>query len=291
MAHRYGIPRARDSAGLVWDREAIEAAPRPFTDPLTCGGCRATVHPVQGSSRSTKRGGTAAVKAHYRLKPNSGHDEDCPFDFERRAHELVRDSHGSLVRTREQWRLLLPSRSEIRAMDSATTRAKAGHPRRKLDVTRTSSRLVAALNSAAKIARLLAKFDDDPELASQFRAQYGQQLLAWTDFHFGPGDYDRLRQRLETGPPEHPLAVSGSIYSISTGKAGNSYALRAYGRARTPQRWIPIVLRASDRSLLPTDETAHWLAFGHWESWSAAGGYRELRTWINAPWQITSWTL
>lgn len=288
MAHRYGIPRARDSAGLVWDREAIELVPRPFTEPLTCAGCSATVHPVRGSSRTTQRA-TAAVKAHYRLNPKGTHGEGCPYDFERRAHELVRDSHGSLVRTREQWRLLLPSRSEIRAMDSATARAKASQPRGNLRVTRTRARLDAALNSAAKIARLLAKFDDDPELANQFRAAHGQQVVTWNDFHFGPGDYDRLRHRLETDPPEHPLAVSGSTYSLTTGTTGTSYVLRAYGRARSPHRWIPIVLRASDRSLLPSDENAHWIAFGHWESWSTAAGYRELRTWINAPWQITSW--
>lgn len=45
-------------------------------------------------------------------------------------------------------------------------------------------------------------------MANQFRAMHGTEVLTWSDFYYGPSEYDRLRHRLETDAPTRPLACT-----------------------------------------------------------------------------------
>lgn len=291
MAYRYGIPRVHDAAGQSWGRNAIDRSPQPFQKPLTCAGCTVAVIPIRSSTtRRTKSGLPTTVKAHYRLTSGGEHDAQCPFDFERRANGICRDSHGTVEERDGRWRLLLPSEAEVRAMDAPAARDAATRPRRHLQIENSRRRLTAALNSARRILRLLHEFDNDPDELDRFRAMHGARAIRWENFVYGPDDYNWLLDRLSVGAAGHPIAVHGGIHTLSTGKNGTNYLLRAHGRARdTAGPPVPIVVRAKDRALLPAQDDAQWLAYGDWRLWTGARGYRELQLWVHGPWQITTW--
>ena len=290
--HRRGIPAARDARGAVWPREAIDADPRPFVAPLNCGQCSAAVSAVGEYTKRSEGGLTITVAAHYRLTSGGEHETGCPYDFDRRAQGVVADSMGTVVKQRDHWRLLLPTDVDMDVHEATGVRS-GEPPRRKLQVTPSSVLLTPAINSAAKIARLLETFERDPGLVELFRAEYGERLLRWEDFAYGPSDYPRLLDRLTAGPLEHPVAVYGRTHKLGTSRNGLTYALHARGRIRMASRespsWVPVVVRADDEALLPREDAMHWLAYGFWSFLHTDSGYREIQLWLRAPWQITTW--
>ena len=287
MAEYAGIPHARDVRGDLWPREAIDRTHPPFSEPLACGRCGVPVRARRSHTRQGKRGRVIDVAACYYLHSGGEHEPDCPYDFERRARGIRQESRGTIEHRDGHWRLLLPNPTETTGESRASALARAAAPRRRLQITPSRSRLAPAINSAGKIARLLAEFDDHPDAAEQFRAHLGNIVLTWREFCYGPRDYQRLAETLTTGQPSHPIAVHGRTFALAD--RGGSHALRAHGRARLDDTWIPVVLRSRRADLLAPAVDRCWLAYGSWQHWTGQRGYRELQLWITRPWQITTW--
>ncbi|GEL47761.1 hypothetical protein CHO01_28770 [Cellulomonas hominis] len=99
---RPSIPIVIDRLGHRWTPEEIEPDPSRFDrDGIRCAGCGVAATWQAAYTRTDPRTGqTVDVRLHFKLKHrHSEHGSSCPYDFDRRASDLVRDFPG-VVRKR-----------------------------------------------------------------------------------------------------------------------------------------------------------------------------------------------
>lgn len=278
-----GIPQAIDSTGRTFGRKAIGRDPRPFTEPLHCGGCTTLVRPVSGY---TTREGTR-VNPLYRLtnRHHAPHDQDCRYDFDAQAGRLLEEHRHAVSKTGDIYELRLP---EVTPQTEDVGQGLGVNPdgRDRLTVhTRSGHTLEPVLSAAAAIARLIATYENDPQARARFAARWKGRRIAWDDFYFDTAhDARRLAQVIADG--DHPVAVSGVVKE--TGRTTNDTADlieldTERGVSHPPTgRWIHIRVLRKDPGRLSHGPGQRVLGYGQWSHFepdSSRNHYVNL--WIN----------
>lgn len=300
MADRVGIPEARDSKGGRYGRASVDADPRPF-DPkdLFCGGCTAPVSAVSGYAFRTPSGGEGWRSPHFRRSHRDGHssehDDGCPFDFKKRATEILHESHGTLTQNGDDYELRLPSTSPQEPDAASPPRGTAGSVAR-LQVTPTDSELAPMLRTAAGIVKLLHRFERSSDATARFRALYQGKRIAWNRFCLEASDTESLLAHLRRPEAQqHPITVHGAVLETAEAHSRGSFLLRDTHSARTlhdgQSREVLVVVRSKNGSVFRgTGPGDQWLAYGNWHLWPQSTGRRlEIQLWIDSPASLTTW--
>lgn len=268
---RVGIPRAVDTTARTFGRSAIDQEPRPFREPLRCGGCPATVGPVGGYPR---RDGTA-VSSHYRLRRGHEHDPGCLFHFDARAGELVIEHRREIDRHGDHYVLVLRDPDLARAV--VIPEPPPADPRSRLQIRpRTAVPVLhPTISAAAAIARLLRVFENDPDARNAFRATYDGRTYTWNDVYFDAAhDSVRLLHTVEQGT-NRPLVVRGAVQDTGRSRRGDTHYVRlstGRGAQDAQGRWINLYLRATDSAELDYQPGDDIIGYGPWKSYAPPEG-------------------
>ena len=278
-----GIPQAVDAAGRTFGRAAIEREPRPFTEPLHCGGCSTRVQPVSGY---TTRDGTR-VNPLYRLthRLHAPHDNDCRYDFDAQAGRLLEEHRHAISKTGDSYELRLP---ETTPQTDSTDPESHVHPegRDRLTVhTRRGHTLEPVLSAASAIARLIATYENDPEACARFSARWKGRRISWDDFYFDTAhDARHLAHVVADG--DHPVAVSGLVKRAgrTTNDSADLVELDTERGVSHPPtgRWIHIRILRKDPDRLSFDVGQRVIGYGQWTTYTPERSKnRYLHLWID----------
>lgn len=267
-----GIPQAVDATGRTFGRAAIARNPRPFTEPMRCGGCTTLVRPVSGY---TTRDGTR-VNPLYRLtnRVHAPHDQDCRYDFDAQAGRLLHEHRSTVSKTGDIYELRLP---DITPQTEGADQRPDVNPdgRDRLTVhTRRGHTLEPVLSAAAAIERLIATYENDPEARARFTARWKGRRISWDDFYFDTAhDARHLAHVVEAS--DHPIAVSGVVKR--TGRTTNDSADlieldTERGVSHPPTgRWIHIRILRKDPDRLTHGTGQRVLGYGQWDHFEPPG--------------------
>lgn len=260
-----GIPQAVDATGARFGRTAIERDPRPFTEPLRCGGCTTRVHPVSGY---TNRRGTR-VSPLYRLthRLDEPHDPDCRYDFDAQAGRLLEEHRSAISVSGDIYELRLPETDPVLDDSDAEPGARSDGRDRLTVRTRQGHTIEPVLSAAAAIARLIATYENDPEARARFTARWKGRRITWDDFYFDAAHDARHLARVVEAR-DHPVAVSGVVKR--SGRTTNDTADlieldTQRGVSHPPTgRWIHIRILREDPDRLPHQPGQRVLGYGSW---------------------------
>lgn len=269
-------PLAVDRNGELHDTAAIESAPASLVPPLRCADCGAPLEAVRAHPRR-ERATIVHVAAHYRLAPGAAHATAC-----RWREQPPSPSPAPAARPGARlpvpplvYSLVVAGRGDTQA---AVWRQRAFRPARR-----------PALNSAAKVADLLARYGDTP---SELRLDYRGRPVSWHDFLFTCADAARLAGLLRREQPTHPVAMVGYPGDRHLARSGSSYvwnlAEQVAGPGSHPSA-ARAVLRSTDGHLLGGDSKAvPVVALGWWQLQGHASAAQPdvVTLWVNRRWQV-----
>ncbi|MCG7286417.1 hypothetical protein MHY85_10595 [Cellulomonas sp. ACRRI] len=266
---RPSIPRVVDAYGKSWTPEEVERDPgRVHRDGLRCAGCGVEATWQAAHTKVERRTGQPVdVHLHFKLKRHgSEHGAACPFDFHRRATDLVRAFPDIVRRRSGAYQLRLPLSSMPDGSDP-----RPGSRRSAPDLGPGAGQVLSA---ALRILLLLENFADQPRAQEQFRAQYGDLAdIGWGDFCWRANTSGRAQELVdELRRPErqvYPIAVWGLARPPVTNGTGTQYVTLTHTRqgqtaARIRARG-PEVLSSYSAAQLQ-GQARHVIGYGEWRA-------------------------
>jgi len=232
--------------------------------------------------------------AHFAVSKHGEHDPGCRYDFKNRAEKLIQDSRGTVVHDGDLYELRLPDPDKIETPDRLPP-SKPGAPQARLRVSDSERRLTPALVSA-RIVRLLREFDDDPDAGSRFRARYAGRRISWHQFCRSTAEASDIALQLDQPvPPQHPLALHGTVKTAGPAHSGSTHQLldehedfldHSAGRRR-----LRVAVRSKNGDAVARVQPGdRWLGYGHWKLWIAPRApIIEIQLWIDGPWSLATW--
>lgn len=213
---RPAIPRVIDACGRLWTPDEVERDPTQVDrEGVRCAGCGVDATWQSAHTKISRQTGRPIdVRLNFKLKhPGSEHGPACPFDFDRRAADLVRAYPDIVRRHNGIYQLRMPL--------SSMPEASEPHPGRRRPAPDLGPGAGQVLSAALRILQLLESFVDQPRAQEQFTAQYGDQAeIGWGDFCWRANTPGRAQELVdELRRPErqmHPIAVWGLARPVVT---------------------------------------------------------------------------
>lgn len=213
------IPKARlfDPSGVVAfvNADNYDKVVRPGRLLCMDARCDARVHHVCRHSV-----GDREVQAHFAKNPRQVHARVCKFDvaatvmriaarserFER-ARDPIDVGPGGTAEFRLN--IMFDGLRDLRRIIIADQDVAGQHEG--VETVAGVRTFTPYLRKAKAVLALLARLGDLAELRDAIRISYGGAKLAWHDFFYGPGELERLYERLRVlqvrEKPFHPVAV------------------------------------------------------------------------------------
>lgn len=172
------------------------------------------------------------IRAYFGRKPNARHSRNCKFNvaatvtrivarserFEEALNPIVIGPDGTAVLRLGIVFDALAAIGPAPAAESAEAVAQEG-----LDIVVGEGTLTPYLRRARAVLALVARLGDADELKDALRISYGDALIPWRNFLYGPDELGRLYGRLQAlrreGRPFHPVAVVVHPLKVRTATA------------------------------------------------------------------------
>lgn len=293
------IPVAFNAKGRRLTIYDIENHPSWIIEPLRCGGCNLQVGPVRRTTEAAMK--ADGVSAFFRRYPNKHHDENCPFDLNRRARELQIEYADVIVRSRNKWVLQIDAKDD-KPTPTHSHIEEGGH-RRKVEFIHSSgsTRRDRIIRAARDIAALLEDFDNMSPNDDKFRLAYAGKIIPWNEFFYrAERDVKRLYHDLLDAPGiSHPRVVVGTVKTVGTSPANGKISLRVraadasyQGPVRSEGNSLLPVVRSDAPFAVPPNVGDRILAYGLWKIWKpeAKATVAYLTLWADASGSVAKLT-
>lgn len=318
----FAMQQALDDRGVLISARQLGEIPKPYVGRLWCPHCRHEVYAVPEHPRTSKLGKAYVQSAHFALMPEkrqtapdghgarppkAEHRPGCPLRATETLQEIARHARGlaDLRDGRMQLRLVLAETTASKVRTLPPAGAQLQDPPRtpvRRQIRSREPSLAPAVTSAARIAQLIALYEDDPDTVERFSVRYtGTRPIAWNHFCYGPAatSLAALYQRLQPGPARHPVAVVGRVSAAGTSPGGQEWrriaadiptglpvrlaSADAYVRSDHPELLQPLAEGVDVLALAAPD--VPWRLFV-----PKNGGRHQLVLWPRTHWQLAYWT-